>query len=74
MRRGTLLQAGRELLMPSSTKRILKQRGRIKLIETTNPLMGIGYSVWDRSLGLWSGESLSEAERQFDQAVAAVSS
>jgi hypothetical protein len=30
--------------------------------------MGVGYSVRIGSLGLWSGDSLAEAERQFEQA------
>ena len=55
--------------MAQSTQRILKRQGRISLIETKNPMMGVGYSVQNGSLGLWSGDSLIEAERQFGEAV-----
>ena len=54
--------------MPVSAQRILKRRGRVVLIETGNPVLGIGYSVRIGSLGLWSGDKLAEAERQFEQA------
>jgi hypothetical protein len=54
--------------MPVSSHRILKRRGRVVLVETGNPVMGIGYSVRIGSLGLWSGGDLAEAERQFEQA------
>jgi hypothetical protein len=46
----------------------LKRRGSIRLVETTNPVMGVTYTVWDRSLGLWRGTDLVEAEREFDRA------
>jgi hypothetical protein len=54
--------------MAKSTQRVLKRRGRVSLIETANPAMGVGYSVKIGSLGLWSGESLADAEKQFEQA------
>lgn len=54
--------------MAPGTQRILKKRGRLVLVETTNPLMGVGYAVRKGSLGLWSGDSLAEAERQFAEA------
>ena len=54
--------------MARGTQRVLKRRGRGSLIETANPAMGVGYSVKIGSLGLWSGESLSDAEKQFEQA------
>lgn len=47
---------------------ILKRRGRVVLVETGNPVMGIGYSVRIGSLGVWSGDKLTEAECQFEQA------
>jgi hypothetical protein len=50
------------------TQRILKKRGRLVLVETTNPLTGVGYAVKKGSLGLWNGDSLAEAERQFAKA------
>jgi hypothetical protein len=31
--------------------------------------MGVGYSVWDRSLCVWSGDNLEEGERQFEAAL-----
>lgn len=55
-------------MVAPSTQRTLKRRGSIRLVETTNPVGGIVYTVWDRSLGIWRGTELDEAERQFDQA------
>ena len=49
--------------------RIVKSKGRVILVETANPAMGVGYAVRSRSVGLWSGDSLTEAEKQFDLAV-----
>jgi hypothetical protein len=40
----------------------------VVLVETRNPAAGIGYSVRIGSLGLWSGDNLAEAERQFEEA------
>ena len=57
--------------MAPGTHRILKQRGRLVLVETTNPLMGVGYAVRNGSLRLWSGDNLIEAEREFEKALAA---
>jgi hypothetical protein len=54
--------------MARSTQRVLKRRGRVSLIETANPAMGVGYSVKIGSLGLWNGESLSDAEKHFERA------
>lgn len=54
--------------MARSTQRVLKRRGRVSLIETANPATGVGYSVKIGSLRLWSGQSLSNAEKQFEQA------
>ena len=54
--------------MAVSSQRVLKRKGRVSLIETSNPVMGIGYSVKIGSLGLWSGDSLAQAEQQFEQA------
>lgn len=54
--------------MAPSTHRVLKKRGRLTLVETANPAMGIGYLVRQGALGLWNGEDLSEAERQFEAA------
>jgi hypothetical protein len=34
--------------------------------------MGVGYSVKIGSLGLWSGDSLSDAEKQFEQATSQI--
>ena len=56
--------------MAPSSHRILKRKGRVSLVETANPAMGIGYSVKVGTLGLWSGDSLAEAEQQFAQATA----
>jgi hypothetical protein len=58
--------------MARSAKRVLKRRGRVSLIETANATIGIAYSVKIGSLGLWSGESLSDAEKQFEQATSKV--
>lgn len=55
-------------MVTPSTQRILKRRGSIRLVETTNPVMGVVYTVWDRSLGIWRGTDLIEAEGQFDRA------
>jgi hypothetical protein len=54
--------------MPVSAQRILRRRGRVVLVETGNPVLGIGYSVRIGSLGLWSGDKLAGAERQFEEA------
>lgn len=54
--------------MARSTQRVLKRRGRVSLIETANPATGVGYSVKIGSLRLWSGESLVDAKKQFEQA------
>jgi len=54
--------------MPVNAQRILKRRGRVVLVETGNPVMGIGYSVRIGGLGLWTGDKLADAERQFEQA------
>lgn len=54
--------------MAVSSQRVLKRKGRVSLIETSNPVMGIGYSVKIGSLGLWNGDSLAQAEQQFEQA------
>ena len=56
--------------MAPSSHRILKRKGRVSLVETANPAMGIGYSVKVGTLGLWSGGDLAEAEKQFAQATA----
>lgn len=60
--------AGARDEMARSTQRVLKRRGRVSLIETANPATGVGYSVKIGSLRLWSGQSLSNAEKQFEQA------
>lgn len=57
--------------MAPGTQRILKRRGRLVLVEATNPLMGVGYAVRNGNLGLWNGDSLIEAEREFEKASAA---
>ncbi len=54
--------------MAVSSQRVLKRKGRVSLIETSNPVMGTGYSVKIGSLGLWNGDSLAQAEQQFEQA------
>ena len=59
---------GRVSLMPSTERKILKRRGRVVLVETRNTTLGSGYSIRIGSLGLWSGDNLAEAERQFEQA------
>lgn len=56
--------------MAPSSHRMLKRKGRVSVVATANPAMGIGYSVKVGTLGLWSGDSLAEAERQFAQATA----
>lgn len=56
--------------MGRSTYRVLKRRGRVTLVEAANPGFGVGYSVRDHSLGLWSGQDIAEAERQFERAIA----
>lgn len=57
--------------MAPGTQRILKRRGRLVLVETTNPLMGVGYAVRNGNLRLWNGDSLTEAELEFEKASAA---
>ena len=54
--------------MTLSSRRVLKRKGRVSLVETANPAMGTGYSVRMGTLGLWAGGDLAEAERQFEQA------
>lgn len=54
--------------MAPSTQRVLMRKGRVSLVETAIPSMGIGYSVRMGTLGLWAGGDLAEAERQFEQA------
>lgn len=54
--------------MARSTQRVLKRRGRVSLIETANPATGVGYSIKIGALRLWSGENLSNAEKQFERA------
>jgi hypothetical protein len=53
--------------MALSTFRILKRHRRLTLVETANPALGLGYSVRDGSLGLWSGE-----ERPISQSMLAI--
>lgn len=55
--------------MALGNHRILKSKGRLTLVETANPGMGIGYWVRSCSIGLWSGASLHEAEIQFELAL-----
>ncbi len=55
-------------MVAPSTERTLQRRGSVRLVETTNPVMGVVYTVWDRSLGIWRGTDLAEAERQFHDA------
>ena len=55
--------------MALSTFRILKRHRRLTLVETANPATGLGYSVRDGSLGLWSGSDLNEAEKHFELAI-----
>jgi len=57
-----------EFEMTRSTQRVLRRQGRVSLIETANPAVGVGYSVKVGPLGLWSGDSLSDAEKHFEQA------
>ena len=52
-------------MVAPSTQRTLKRRGAIRLVETSNPVMGVTYTVWERNLGIWRGSDLAEAERQF---------
>ena len=54
--------------MARSTYRVLKRKGRVTLIETANPGIGIGYAVRNAGMGVWSGESLAEAESHFEAA------
>jgi len=54
--------------MALGDQRVLMKRGRIRLIDA-DPASGICYSVTDGSLGIWRGESLIEAQRQFREAV-----
>jgi hypothetical protein len=56
--------------MAPSSYRILKRKGRVTLVETANPAMGVDYSVRIGTLGLWSGDNLAEAEQQFRHATA----
>jgi hypothetical protein len=58
-----------EAKMVLSAQRVLKRQGRLVLVETSNPTMGVGYSIKVGDMGLWSGDSLSEAEQQFTRAV-----
>ena len=58
----------RDFPMPPSSHRVLKRKGRIALVETANPAIGNLYSVRIGTLGLWSGDNLADAERQFEQA------
>ena len=55
--------------MALSAQRVLKCRRGVTLIEAANPVSGVNYSIRNGSLGIWSGESLTEAELQFEQAV-----
>jgi ubiquinone/menaquinone biosynthesis C-methylase UbiE len=52
-------------------QRILKRRGRLVLVETTNPPIGVGYAVRNGNLGPWNGDSLAQAEQEFEKALAA---
>ena len=54
--------------MARSTQRVLKRRGRVSLIETAGPAVGIGYCVKVGALALWSGESRADAQAQFERA------
>jgi hypothetical protein len=54
--------------MTESTYRVLKRKGRISLIRTSHPKMGIAYSVKIGTLRLWSGEELGLAEEEFERA------
>lgn len=55
--------------MALGTFRILKRYRRLTLVESANPVTGVGYSVRDGSLGVWSGADRREAELQFDLAL-----
>ena len=55
--------------MAVSHHRIVKSKGRVILVEIANPAMGVGYEVKSHSVGLWNGDSLPEAEKQFELAV-----
>jgi hypothetical protein len=55
--------------MAPSSFRVLKRHRRITLVESANPAIGLGYSVREGSLGLWSGADRDEAERQFERAL-----
>lgn len=57
-----------DLAVVLSSHRVFRRKGRVSLIETANPLMGIGYPVKIGTLVLWSGGELDEAETQFVQA------
>lgn len=48
--------------------RILKSKGRVTLVETANPVIGVGYSVRSHGVGLWSGDELAEAEKHYEAA------
>ena len=54
--------------MARSTYRVLKRLGQVTLIETANPGMGVAYAVRHGGLGIWRGESLADAEVQFESA------
>jgi len=49
--------------------RILRRKRRVTLDETTNPMIGVCYSVREGGFGLWCGDNLAQAEQQFEQAV-----
>ena len=55
--------------MALSMFRVLKRHRRVTLVETANPAVGMGYSVREGSLGIWSGDDRAEADRQFDLAM-----
>ena len=55
--------------MPRSTYRVLKRRGRATLVESVNPAEGVAYSVWLGGVGLWTGDNLAEAEKEFSRAL-----
>ena len=57
--------------MAPGTQRILKRRGRLVLIETTNPVTGVGYLVRKGNSRLWNGDSLTEAQGEFEKASSA---
>ena len=60
--------------MAFGSHRVLKRKGGVTLIEAANPVTGVVYSVRKGSLGIWSGESLEEAELQFEQAMGGINS